>query len=175
MMEVIADIKQIYREDIRKLYISTFSKGDNAQRIDIAKLEESLNYTYQTGFMLVGLLSGIPVSALFVVPLDYDTDCPDEIRAHFDVVNSPYIAELMVNESYHGKGFGRFILEKSVDMLKQKGFSDVFIRVWELNQRALQLYLKAGFAPVARITQQKLLPGGIDTLEMNKVYLHKKL
>jgi ribosomal protein S18 acetylase RimI-like enzyme len=175
MIEIITDINQTFREDIRQLYLSTFSKGENAQWIDEKQLDESLNNTYQSGFMFVGLLSGKPVAALFVVPLCYDSYCPDILSQQFDTENSAYIAELMVDEQHRGLGFGGIILQKSIHMLKQKAFSDVFIRVWEKNEKALQLYLKTGFVIIAGIMQQKKLPDGINTLEMNKVYLHKKL
>ncbi len=175
MIEVITDFNQKYRDDIRQLYVNTFSNGENAQWIDSNILEESLTNTYQSGFMIVGLLSGKPVAALFVVPLKFDNYCPEVVQRNFKPEITPYISELMVDDGFRGRGFGKIILEKSVDMLKQKAFSDVFIRVWERNQKALQLYLNAGFKTVAEIVQHKKLPDGIGTLEMRKVYLHKQL
>jgi len=175
MIEIVTDFNQKYRDDIRHLYVKTFSQGANAQWIDDEQLDRSLDNTYRSGYMIVGLLSGKPVAALFVVPLVYDSFCPDSISARFDISVTPYISELMVDEHYRGRGIGAIIIEKSVDLLKQKAFSDVFIRVWERNTNALQLYQKAGFVIVAGITQQKLLPDGINTLEMRKVYLHKQL
>ena len=175
MIEVITDFNQKYRDDIRLLYVNTFSNGDNAQWIDSNQLEESLNNTYQSGFMIVGLLSGKPVAALFVVSLKFDNYCPVDIKRNFKPEKTPYISELMVDDGFRGRGFGKIILEKSVDMLKQKAFTDVFIRVWERNKKALQLYRNAGFEPVAEIFQLKKLPDGVSTLEMRKVYLHRQL
>ena len=50
----------------------------------------------------------------------------------------------------------------------------MFIRVWDKNLPALQLYNKMGFTIVTSMIQIKKNVDGNGTYEMKKLYLHKK-
>ena len=67
------------------------------------------------------------------------------------------------------------MMSKFLETVDKSKFTDVFIRVWEENIPALNLYKKMGFEPISSINQTKIKANGTDTFVMKKIYLHKKL
>ena len=80
----------------------------------------------------------------------------------------------MVDEKHRGRGIGNKLLLDFQKEMDNDKFHDIFIRVWDQNALALNLYQKMGFVPVAEMIQNKKMPDGLTTFVMNKIYLHKK-
>lgn len=115
------------------------------------------------------------IACLLYTSLSEDLLCPPVITEAFATDRCAYIAEIMVDEQFRGKGLGKALIScffETVDRLK---YNDVFIRVWDENTPAIQLYQKMGFQIVADIKQTKKTLSGDSGFIMNKLYLHKKL
>ncbi|MEA4983490.1 MAG: GNAT family N-acetyltransferase [Paludibacter sp.] len=178
MLRIFQDTHYQFREEIRKLYMDTFSHGDAAQHIDPEELDNEIRLTYEEGMMMVAVddddeskLTG----ALFVYPLQYDSGFNPELSDVCDKVHTPYIAEVMVREKYRGRGLGRKMLKKTLGFLKENRFREVFIRVWNKNFSALRLYTDAGFEVVGKIFQWKLFTDRKTRFLMEKLYLKRGL
>lgn len=104
-----------------------------------------------------------------------DTLCPPVITQHFEPEKCAYIAEIMVDEASRGKGLGKALITQFFETVDTQEFIDAFIRVWDKNAPAVQLYLKMGFTVVANIKQIKKTLNGDSEFSMNKLYLHKQL
>ena len=57
-----------------------------------------------------------------------------------------YLGGVAIHPSYAGKGFGQKMLEEIKDHVKQKGFLRIELSVEVINEKAVHLYEKAGFA-----------------------------
>jgi ribosomal protein S18 acetylase RimI-like enzyme len=55
------------------------------------------------------------------------------------------IERIYVLSDFQGKGIGRQLLEKAIQMAKEKKASYIWLGVWEENKRAIQFYKKNGF------------------------------
>jgi len=64
------------------------------------------------------------------------------------------------------------IFFETVDKIR---YTDAFIRVWDKNATALNLYKKMGFIPISTIEQTKRNADGKGTFVMQKIYLHHKI
>lgn len=178
MLRIFQDTHYQFRDEIRKLYLDTFSRGDAAQHIDPEELDNEIRLTYEEGIMMVAVddeeelkLTG----ALFVYPLQYDAGFNPELSDVCDKVHTPYIAEVMVREKYRGRGLGRKMLKNTLGYLKENRFSEVFIRVWNKNLSALKLYTDAGFHVVGKIFQWKWFTDSKTRFLMEKLYLKRGL
>lgn len=177
MLKIFQDTHYKFKDEIRKLYVETSSQGDAAQHIDPEELDTEIRLTYEEGMMMVAVdededdekLTG----ALFVYPLQYNAGYKPELSDVCDKVHTPYIAELMVHKNHQGKGTGRLLLMKTLTKLQQNRFTEVFIRVWNKNLKAMHLYQKAGFQRVGKMFQTKLFSDKMTKIVMEKVYLRK--
>lgn len=164
-----------YNEIIRQLYVDTFAQGSSAQYIDSAELQRYITHILHHGWAIL-LFEGEKLNAgLLYIPLTFDTDCPDSIKSNFKVEKCVYIAEVMVAEAFRGQGIGSALLTEFFKTVDAEKFTDVFIRVWDENRPALELYKKMGFSTYASIKQLKKTPDGTSKFVMNKLYLHKPL
>jgi diamine N-acetyltransferase len=55
------------------------------------------------------------------------------------------LERLYLLESYHGKGFGRQMLQHCIDAARAEGYQVLWLGVWEHNPKAIGLYMQAGF------------------------------
>lgn len=163
-----------YLNEIISLYIEAFTKGDSKQHVDLEQLNDYLTTIFNEGYAVLAISDGYVSGALLCLPLKFDGDLPESIINRFDVENSIYIAEMMVDERYRGQGIGSKLLTTFYETINRDKFHDIFIRVWDQNTLALNLYKKMGYIPVAEIKQHKKKPDGLTTFVMNKIYLHKK-
>ena len=106
-------------------------------------------------------------------PLAADKEFPADSVAGIDVRKSVYIAEVVVDAEYRGRGIAAAMMEKAL-MDNVECYSHAVIRVWQNNRPALLLYQKLGFTPIATITQTKLIDKN-ESFEMKKRYLAKHL
>jgi len=157
------------------LYVQCFSTGISEQYIDVEELKAYISKIEEKGISVLALENGHIAGAILGYQLSEDTDLPDSIRENFKPDQCLYIAELMVSENFRGRGIGGKLIEKLITSEECNAYTDAFIRVWDQNFTALQLYRKNGFADKATIQQTKRKPDRTDTFEMTKIYLHKKL
>jgi len=178
MLRIFQDTHYQFREEIRKLYMDTFSHGDAAQHIDPEELDKEIRLTYEEGMMMVAVddedeskLTG----ALFVYPLQYDAGFNPQLSDVCDKVHTPYIAEVMVKEKYRRRGLGGKMIRKTLSSLRENRFKEVFIRVWDRNMTALRLYRDAGFEVVGKILQKKWFTDRKTRILMEKLYMKRGL
>jgi diamine N-acetyltransferase len=63
-------------------------------------------------------------------------------------LNDPDSLELeriYVDQPFQGRGLGRVLIEKGMEIGRQGGKTSVWLGVWERNARAIRFYEKAGF------------------------------
>lgn len=164
-----------YSNEIFTLYSESFSKGISQQYIDLLALQNYIKFILVNGYALMATVKEKVVGVLLCFPLEFDTELPDEIKINFNVEKCIYIAELMVNENFRGEGIGKGLMNEFLKTIDNKVFTDIFIRVWDKNLPALQLYNKMGYTTVASLFQTKKNVDGNGTFEMKKLYLQKKI
>lgn len=164
-----------YTNEIIRLYNDCFSKGLSQQYIDQTELQHYIAFILKNGTALIASEDEKIAGTLLCYPMSFEPDIPEIIKSRFNINNAVYIAELMVNEEYRGQGIGKNLMNEFLKAPDKNIFKEAFIRVWELNLPALQLYKNMGFSTVASITQEKKRIDGNGTFEMRKLYLHKKL
>lgn len=165
----------IYKKEIVELYIESFSSGLSKQYIDHVELKEYIDLIFEKGNAIIAIENNRIVAAILTCPLNLDVLLPEVIRQNFAIEKCVYITEMMVTELSRGKGIGKQLLTEFFNTVEKNCYSDAFIRVWDKNTTALNLYKKVGFEPVATIEHTKIKENGKDTFVMKKIYLHQKL
>lgn len=155
--------------------MESYSKGTSAQFVYSEVLYSYLNEILQSGFALLHLENEVLKACLLYTPLSFDKQCPELIKANYDIDKCLYIAEVMVAEAFRGKGLGKVLLADFFNRIDPEKYPDVFLRVWDENIPALKLYEKAGFEKFSSIEQLKKTPDGKTDFVMTKIYLHKPL
>lgn len=155
--------------------MESYSKGTSAQYVDSAELYTYLTEILQSGFALLHFQNEGLQACLLYAPLSFDKQCPELITANYEIDKCLYIAEVMVAEAFRGVGLGKLLVADFFNRIDKEKYSDVFLRVWDMNIPALKLYEKAGFEKYASIEQHKKMPDGKTDFIMTKIYLHKPL
>lgn len=60
------------------------------------------------------------------------------------------LLRLYVDSRWHGKGAGGALMERTLQLAREKGFQTIWLGVWERNFRAQAFYKKHGFAVVGQ-------------------------
>ena len=75
-----------------------------------------------------------------------------ELRSMYDAADEraergvrAYLYAFRVREKYQGRGLGEFLLEKVIEVLEEKGYSEFTVGVEDDNDRARHIYEKLGF------------------------------
>jgi diamine N-acetyltransferase len=55
------------------------------------------------------------------------------------------IERIYVKKAFHGKYLGKQLLNKAIEIAKEKGYQYIWLAVWEHNLQAINFYLKQGF------------------------------
>jgi len=174
-MKIIQTHNPDYQSEISALYIEAFSGAPSNQYIDPVKLDAYIKMILEKGYALLAILNGQVVGAVLSFPLKFDNLLPDEIKQNFDTDKCIYVAELMVGAPTRGQGIGNKLMMEFFKTVDKSHYTDAFIRVWEENIPALNLYRKMNFVPVTSVEQTKKKADGSGTFVMKKIYLHKKL
>lgn len=89
---------------------------------------------------------------IFLVAIDHNNDIAGYVRLREN--NNPpdlgnikaiEIARIYAATKFIGKGVGRLLMQKSIDIAKQKNINTLWLGVWEHNQRAIAFYQQWGF------------------------------
>lgn len=174
-MEKILPPDKTHEAELFQLYLNCFSKGLSAQYIDPENLKIYLHQFLNTKTSLLLIDNSKIAAAILCSPLKTVENLTKKILDQPFFEKSLYIAELMVREDSRGKGLGKVLINKAINVAKNEKYTDIYIRVWDENEPALQLYKKAGFIEVDEMFQTKLKPDTKEEFVMRKVYLHLKL
>lgn len=174
-MNIIQTQNEEYRDEIVALYIEAFFTGPSKQFINMKELNEYIDGFFWDGNILLALEKNRVIGALLYCPLQKDALQPKLIHKNFNVESCVYIAEMMVSELARGQGVGTQLLKYFFETVDKNRYKDAFIRVWDKNTTALNLYKKMGFIPISTIEQTKRNADGNGTFVMQKTYLHYKL
>jgi GNAT superfamily N-acetyltransferase len=165
-----------YWSQLVRLYIDTFSVEPSFQFLPKPDVEKYLKLFVQNGFAIIAesqnkMLAGV----LFACPLEFDSLFPLSLKSNIVPEKTIYIAELMVEKGYRGRGLGAVLLQECFAYAKDKQFTSAVIRVWKSNKGALKLYKRLGFSVAASVIQQKQKADKTGLRNFEKLYLHKVL
>lgn len=174
-MKIIKTQDSGYQDEITELYIEAFATGSSNQHIDRVELDSYIKTILEKGYALLAIENGQVMGAILCHPLLLDKLLPEQIRQNFSIEKCVYVAEMMVGALTRGRGIGNQLMVRFFETVDKSRYSDAFIRVWDQNIPALNLYRKMEFEPITTIEQTKKKADGTGTFVMNKIYLHKKL
>ena len=163
----------VYKERLLNLYIRAFAKGKYAQYISEIEAEKDWQKYYEIGEIYVALHDKNLAGALVAYPLKFDENLPKQ--SVFDVEKSVYIAELMTESEFQGKGVATKLMSFFIENIDRNQYNDIAIRVWNENIPALSLYRKLGFEETGISVQQTKHRTANEKFTMNKMYLIKQL
>ena len=164
-----------YKNDLVNLYINTFSAGKSFQYHSEEGTAAYLQAIFDVGYGIFAMEENELIGAILLTPLSFDKLLPEEIAKNFDAERSVYVAEMMVEKSKQGQGIGKKLLTLFLEEADTKRFDHAFIRVWEENEAAVDLYKKMGFEVCATMVQSKLLADKSRTVNFEKIYLQQNL
>jgi ribosomal protein S18 acetylase RimI-like enzyme len=79
---------------------------------------------------------------------------PDDII--FKARDFGYIEELVVKESFKGKGLGTRLLDHAVEALRARGIKEIELNVWENNNSGTGFFENYGFKTIQRRMELKI-------------------
>ncbi|AHW62197.1 Ribosomal protein S18 acetylase RimI [Draconibacterium orientale] len=164
-----------YKNDLVNLYINTFSAGKSFQYHSEEETAAYLQAIFDVGYGIFAMEEHEVAGVILVTPLSFDRLLPEEIAQNFDVKRSVYVAEMMVEKSKQRQGIGKRLLTLFLKETDRTQFDHAFIRVWEENEAAVDLYKKMGFEVYATMVQPKMLADKSGTFDFEKIYLHQRL
>lgn len=166
------DLYTEFRQELERLYIQTFTKGISAQEITTLDAKNYLNSVFDIGYGIMGFSNDKLISALLVTPVSYDNERPKDIRKSYSDYDTQYIAEVLVDENFRGRGLGKKLMQVFENHLDDH-IKHVLLRVWKENKPAVALYEKMGFETCGEITQEKTRPNTKEKFIMHKNYMLK--
>ena len=163
-----------YTKELQTLYLETFTNGISAQHISQKDAETYLDSTFKNGFGIFVFSNNNLIASLLATPISYDDERPDEIIRIFNDEDSLYIAEVLVSKNYRGQGIGNKIIQYFENHL-DPNIKNIFLRVWQENKVAVNLYKKSGFTICGEISQEKYKPETKEKFIMHKNYMVKSI
>lgn len=164
-----------YESALVSLYIEAFSEGKSFQYHNHKETSEYLQSIFRLGYGILAFSGETLSGAILLTPLSFDKLVPKVISDQFNLDQSVYVAEMMVDKKWQGKGIGKQLLQEFLNGADKNKYTDAFIRVWVENEAAIGLYKKMGFEPFTSIVQPKLLADKSGMFDFEKIYLHQKL
>lgn len=55
------------------------------------------------------------------------------------------IERIYVKKDFHGKSFGKLLIQKAIEIATQMSYNNIWLAVWEHNTKAINFYTKLGF------------------------------
>lgn len=159
-----------YREKLAHLYYKAFTTGPYAQYLSNSEVTDRMTMLNIYGDGLIAEWDTRLAGFLFWHDLQHDSKFP-HVKMDQNATYG-YIAEVVVDVAYRGKGIATRMIEFAIDEMRSE-YDWVVIRVWSENEPALRLYRKLNFNEVASIEQIKR---DIEhkPLEMGSLYLIRK-
>lgn len=156
-------------EQLREISIETFTDTFGAYNTpeDLAAYLEKANNLAQLTKELQ-----TPESEFYF--LYEDNELAGYMKLNFGEAQSEHIGEqaleverIYIRTNFKRRGFGRLMIEKAMNVAKEKGCSTIWLGVWEQNFAAQAFYEKMGFA---RFSEHTFLLGADEQTD----YLLKK-
>ncbi len=123
----LSNVNQKYYRDVHN---RAFISSPNGGIITVQEMEEILSeYEKNPHLAQLCLYDGEPAGI-------FELGCKQEVG---------WIGTLAVDPAFQGKGLGKTILRKAVDLLNESGMKEVKLVVMSTNERAMKLYEKCGF------------------------------
>jgi ribosomal protein S18 acetylase RimI-like enzyme len=134
-------------ESLRNICIQTFTetfaehntKSDmqkyTSDNLNIKKLTEEFN-TINSEFYFIRFENKV---------IGYLKLNSSESQTEFHNDNALEIERIYVLKEFHGKHIGKLLLEKAIDIAKEKQRDYIWLGVWENNEKAIAFYNKHGF------------------------------
>ena len=134
--ELIADLS-------RQTFYETFTASNTKENMD-----KFMNETFTKEALMKEV--GEQDNILFLAydgnePVGYVRMREEEVRPEFDSKPSVEIARIYAVQSSIGKGVGKALMQKCIEIAIDKKKDIIWLGVWELNQRAIAFYTKWGF------------------------------
>ncbi len=164
-----------YKTELIDLYTLSFTEGKHAQYIAPETIEASLDDIMRIGFGFIAFYKDKLIGAILCLSLKNDPDFPFDNHKDIDPEKTLYIADLMVDQDFRGRGVAQSLIEHLFKQSQPKPYTDAVIRVWDQNIPAVSLYKKLGFEEITAIFQTKLDKESKEPFEMKKNYMYKKL
>lgn len=158
-----------WKSSLLEIYLNSFTSGEYAQYISEEDAEKTWQKYAEIGEIWLALWDKQLAGALVAFPLIFDEDFPaqKEIAAE----KTMYIAELMTDTPFQGKGIGTRLAHYFLENRDRNNYQTVAIRVWEKNAPALSLYRKLGFQDTGITITQTKYRTEKETFTMRKIYL----
>ena len=127
----------------RQTFYDTFA-ADNTE----ADMQKFLNEQFTKGRLMLEV--GAPENIFLLACHENNIAGYVKLRegkklAALNGATSMEIARLYVVKDFLGKGAGKFLMQASLDIAKEKNKEVVWLGVWEKNQRAIDFYTAWGF------------------------------
>lgn len=149
---------------------------EQAKETDIEKLNEIIekDYPYKN-FSNETLSDRIRKPGVVILKKTYNNELAGfvdfEVKENFGLINA-----VSVKKSYRRKGFGKELLEKALDVLKQNNIFEAKLLVKQENARAKKLYSDLGFSFIKmhnkKIENSPVEVWGIELLVDDMGYLN---
>ncbi len=138
----IEDVKTLRALAI-KTYRETFDFHNNEENMkayldqayNLAKLEKELLNEASTFYFLYD--EGALIGYLKVNDFSAQSDVHDP--------ESLELERIYILADYHGKGYGKILMDKAIEVANEKNKKYIWLGVWEHNDKALAFYQKHGF------------------------------
>lgn len=163
------------QNELERIYLSAFTQGEHAQFISKKEVSDTLIKLFETGFGFIAKSENQIAGMLFAYPLEKNPEFPSEECIGFDWKKSLYIAEVLVDKPFRGRGIAKKLLEKIEETAVKKSYNTLTLRVWDENISAISLYKKFGFEETGITIYQTKYKNEQTSFEMKKLYLYKKL
>ncbi|QHQ60357.1 GNAT family N-acetyltransferase [Anaerocolumna sedimenticola] len=126
---------QTYDDTFRDKNSSSSMNAYLEQAFDTRKLRKELSNSYSVFYFLyIGEeLAG------YLKLNDY------KVQTDINDPQSLEIERIYIKKKFHGRGFGKLLLKKSIEVAANKSKSYIWLGVWEKNDNALSFYQKNGF------------------------------
>lgn len=134
--------------DISRLtFYETFAESNTAE-----DMEKFMNEKFSRDTLIKE--AGEPGSIFLLAyddiePIGYAKMRDGENRSEFEGLCSIEIARIYALKKSIGKGVGRELMQKCIDIAREMNRDIIWLGVWEKNERAIQFYLKWGFEKFA--------------------------
>ena len=145
----IANIKdaELIADMSRQTFYDSFAKDNTRENMDKFMNEQ---------FTREGLIKEVGAERNTFL-LAYDNDEPvgyarlreNNIPPQLNTDRAIEIARIYAVQTAIGKGVGKALMQKSIDIAKEKKHTTLWLGVWEHNQRAINFYLHWGFEKFA--------------------------
>ncbi len=180
--EILMELKLIdqsnfeyYKKALLNLYVATFSEGASAQFVDPDSTIIYMHEMLETGNGILALVEDDIAGALFITGLSFDKSLPENIAKSFPIDQSVYINEVMVDARFRRQGIGKLLMDAAMQEIAMQKSQYCFIRVWEENIPAVELYQKAGFKEIAKFEDHKFSPDKSTVRIFPKIYMFKEI